>query len=111
MFPILAVQLTRRENILKKTFNVFSVIALILTIVGALNWLTIGIFGFNCVTWITFGMAWIERLLYILVGIAGIYMIVWLCVSRFNMVEQDTTYRDYKYAEHRNHHATVSNNH
>ena len=95
---------------MKKTFNVFSVIALILTIVGALNWLTIGIFSFNCVAWITFGMVWLERLLYILVGIAGIYMIVWLCVSRFNMVERDTTYRDYKYAEHRNRPATVGNN-
>ena len=95
---------------MKKTFNVFSVIALILTIVGALNWLTIGIFGFNCVAWISFGMMWIERLLYILVGIAGIYMIVWLCVSRFNMVEKDHDYRDYKYSEHRDHRTTVSNN-
>ena len=95
---------------MKKTFNVFSVIALIFTIVGALNWLTVGIFGFNFVTWITFGMAWLERLVYILVGLNGIYMIVWLCVSRFNMVEQDTSYRDYKYAEHRNNHKTVGNN-
>lgn len=92
---------------MKKTFNVFSVIALILTIIGALNWLTIGIFGFNCVAWITFGMTWLESLLYILVGISGIYMIVWLCVSRFNMVESDTYYRDHKYSEHR---STVSNN-
>ena len=95
---------------MKKTFNVFSVIALILTIVGALNWLTIGIFGFNMVAWITFGMTWIERLLYILVGVGGIYMIVWLCVSRFNMVEKNSGYRDYKYAEHRNHNGSVSNN-
>ncbi len=86
---------------MKKVFNVFSVIALILTIVGALNWLAIGIFGFNFVSWITFGMLWLERLLYILVGIAGIFMIVWLCVSRFRMVESDDTYRDYKYADKR----------
>ena len=94
---------------MKKTFNVFSVIALIITIIGALNWLAIGIFGFNYVAWMSFGMAWLERLVYILVGIAGIYMIVWLCVSRFNMVERDTSYRDYKYAEHRDH-RTISNN-
>lgn len=86
---------------MKKTFNVFSVIALILTIVGALNWLCVGIFGFNFVNWITFGMMWLERLLYILVGIGGIYMIVWLCVSRGQMVERDTTTRDYKYSEHK----------
>ena len=86
---------------MKKTFNVFSVIALVLTIVGALNWLCIGIFGFNFVNWISFGMLWIERLLYILVGLSGIYMLVWLCVSRGQMVENDTTQRDYKYSEHR----------
>ncbi len=86
---------------MKKVFNVFSVIALVLTIVGALNWLCIGIFGFNFVSWISFGMIWLERLLYILVGLAGIYMLVWLCVSRGQMVEPDTTKRDYKYSEHR----------
>ncbi len=93
---------------MKKTFNVFSVIALILTIVGALNWLAIGIFGFNVVNWITFGLGWLERLLYILVGIAGVYMIVWLCVSRFNMVSE-APYRDYKYGEPRRN-TTVNNN-
>lgn len=102
---------TNKEgNTLKKVFNVFSVIALILTIIGALNWLTVGIFGFNFVNFITFGMVWLERLLYILVGIAGIYMIVWLCVSRFNMVESDNSYRDYKYAERNHSQHTVSNN-
>lgn len=79
----------------------FSVIALILTIIGALNWLAIGIFDFNAVAWISFGMMWLERLLYILVGVAGVYMIVWLCVSHCNMVENDVTTRDYKYTEHR----------
>ena len=86
---------------MKKTFNVFSVIALVLTIVGALNWLCVGIFGFNFVNWISFGMLWLERFLYILVGLSGIYMLVWLCVSRGQMVENDTTQRDYKYSEHR----------
>lgn len=93
---------TNKEvNSLKKTFNVFSVIALILTIIGALNWLAVGIFGFNFVSFITFGMVWLERLLYILVGVAGIFMIVWLCVSRFKMVDTETSYRNYKYSEHR----------
>ncbi len=86
---------------MKKTFNVFSVIALILTIVGALNWMSIGIFSFNFVRWITFGLVWLERLLYILVGIAGVYMIVWLCVSHGKMVEDDKHERDYKYRDHK----------
>ena len=93
---------------MKKVFNVFSVIALLLTIVGALNWLAIGIFGFNVVNWITFGVTWLERLLYILVGIAGVYMIVWLCVSRFNMVNEANS-GEYKDNE-RHHNSSVSNN-
>ena len=114
MYIFLLVTHTKRttnkeENTLKKVFNVFSVIALILTIVGALNWLSVGIFGFNFVNFLSFGMVWLERLVYILVGIAGIYMIVWLCVSRFNMVETDTTYRDYKYADRHTVHP-ISNN-
>ena len=50
---------------MKTTFNVLSVIALVLTIVGALNWLLIGIFDFNLVAFITMGTLWLERLLYI----------------------------------------------
>lgn len=72
-----------------KTFNVFSVIALVLTIVGALNWLLVGLFGFNLVTWATFGLAWLESAVYVLVGIAGIFMIVWLAVSCCNMVDSN----------------------
>ena len=68
-----------------KTFNAFSIIALILTIIGALNWFTIGVFGFNPVAWASFGMNWLETLVYVLVGISGVYMIVWLCVSHARM--------------------------
>lgn len=70
-----------------RIFNVFSVIALILTIVGALNWLSIGIFGFNVVTWVSFGMGWVERLLYVLVGLSGVFMIIWLCLSKARMAD------------------------
>ncbi len=83
---------------MNKTFNVFSVIALVLTIVGALNWLLVGIFGFNLVTWITMGVSWLVRAIYILVGIAGIFMIVWLCTARGRMVRDDY---DNKYAQQR----------
>ena len=63
------------------------IIALILTIVGALNWLAIGLFGFNVVAWATFGMGWLERFLYVLVGLSGVFMIVWLCLSKARMAE------------------------
>ncbi len=82
---------------MKKTFNVFSVIALLLTVVGAVNWLSVGVFRFNVVSWITFGVAWVERLLYVLVGVAGLFMIVWLCVSGFRMVADLQEDRNAKY--------------
>lgn len=77
---------------MKKTYNVFSVIALILVIIGAINWLLVGIFSFNLVTWITMGLVWLERVIYILVGIAGIFMIVWLAMSRAVMVQDNRRY-------------------
>ena len=53
-----------------KTLNL---IALTLVIVGALNWLLVGLFQFNLVDTL-FGTASIlSRLVYIIVGLAGLY--------------------------------------
>ena len=51
-------------------------LALILVIVGALNWLLVGLFSYDLVAWIfqgnnTFG----SRAVYTLVGLAGLYSI------------------------------------
>ena len=83
---------------MNKTFNVFSVIALVLTIIGALNWLLVGIFDFNLVTWITMGTTWLINAIYIVVGIAGIFMLIWLFSARGKMVQND--YNN-KYAQRR----------
>ena len=51
-------------------------IALILVIIGALNWGAIGIFGFDVVGWIFGGQgAIICRIIFALVGIAGVWCI------------------------------------
>jgi len=51
-------------------------IALILTIIGALNWGSIGIFGFDLVAFLCGGqMALLSRIVYALVGLAGIWCI------------------------------------
>lgn len=51
-------------------------LALILVIIGALNWGSIGIFGFDIVAWLFGGQgAIISRIIYTLVGIAGIWCI------------------------------------
>ena len=52
-------------------------IALILVIVGALNWGAVGLFSFDIVAWISGGAtALLARIIYIAVALAGIW-----CVS------------------------------
>ncbi len=49
--------------------------ALIIAIVGAVNWGLIALFRFDLVAF-TFGnMSWISRIIYGLVGLCGIYLI------------------------------------
>ena len=51
-------------------------IALILTIIGALNWGSIGLFQFDIVAWICGGSASVlSRVLYTVVALAGIWCI------------------------------------
>ena len=51
-------------------------IALILTIIGALNWGSIGLFQFDVVAWICGGQASLPaRIVYTLVALAGIWCI------------------------------------
>ena len=51
-------------------------IALILTIVGALNWGSIGLFRFDIVAWICGGQtALIARIIYTVVALAGVWCI------------------------------------
>lgn len=55
-----------------------NIIALILMIVGALNWLLVGLFQFDLVAWI-FGIGSVlTRILYVLVGLGGIWGIIML---------------------------------
>ena len=51
-------------------------IALILAIIGALNWGIIGLFGFDVVAFVFGGqMAAFSRIIYAVVGIAGLWCI------------------------------------
>lgn len=53
-----------------------NVVALILVIIGALNWGSIGIFGFDIVGWICGGQATIvARIVFTIVGLAGLWCI------------------------------------
>lgn len=54
-------------------------IALALTIVGALNWGSIGLFGFDFVAFLFGGqLGTISRVIYTLVGLAGLWCITML---------------------------------
>ena len=49
--------------------------ALTLVIIGALNWLLIGLFRFDAVAWLIGSLSWLSRIIYVLVGLSGIYLI------------------------------------
>lgn len=54
-------------------------IALILSIIGSLNWGLVGIFKFDLVAWLFNGQgSAISRIIYTLVGLAGIWCITLL---------------------------------
>ena len=50
-------------------------IALIITIIGAINWGLIGFFKFDLVAWLFGNMSLLSRIVYALVGICGLYLI------------------------------------
>ena len=57
-------------------YTLLNKIALVLVIIGALNWGAIGLFGFDLVAWLFGGQtAIISRIVYTLVGLAGIWCI------------------------------------
>lgn len=51
-------------------------IALVLAIIGALNWGSIGLFNFDVVAWLCGGQgALLSRIIYTLVALSGIWLI------------------------------------
>ena len=49
--------------------------ALTLVIIGAVNWLLIGVFRFDLVAFICGNMSWLSRIIYTLVCLCGLYLI------------------------------------
>ena len=46
--------------------------ALTIVIIGALNWLLVGIFRFDLVAYIFGNLSWLSRIIYTLVGLCGL---------------------------------------
>jgi uncharacterized membrane protein YuzA (DUF378 family) len=65
-------------------------IALILTVIGALNWGSIGLFQFDIVAWLCGGQSsLLSRVIYTVVGLAGIWCIslIFRARERFDQIE------------------------
>ena len=65
-----------------KKLNALDIIALILVIVGGLNWGLVGLFNFDLVAAIFGDMSAISRIVYTLVGLAALYTIYLATVAR-----------------------------
>ena len=66
-------------------------IALIITVIGALNWGSIGLFSFDIVAWIFGGQEAIgSRIVYTLVALAGIWCIslIFRARERFHALDE-----------------------
>lgn len=62
--------------------KITSIIAFILTIIGAINWMLIGLFSFNLVGFIFNFAPLVADIIYILVGLAGLYLIFFIFFYR-----------------------------
>jgi len=61
--------------------KIINSLALTLVIVGAINWLLVGLFEFNLVDAIFGSLSALTRIIYILVGIAGLW-----CIALYSKV-------------------------
>lgn len=59
------------------------IIALVLVIIGAINWGLIGFFQFDLVAALFGSMSAVSRVVYALVGIAGLYAISFFAKDRY----------------------------
>lgn len=61
-----------KEDIYMKRFDNT---ALTVVIIGAVNWLLIGIFRLDLIAWLFGNMSWLSRIVYTIVGLCGLYLI------------------------------------
>ncbi len=65
-------------------------IALLITIIGALNWGSIGLFRFDIVAWLCGGQtSLVSRIIYTVVALAGIWCVSLLFRARERFVSVD----------------------
>lgn len=60
----------------KSTLSGATWVAIVLTVIGAVNWGLVGLFDFNLVSAIFGPTSTLSRIVYVVVGLAGIYLVV-----------------------------------
>ncbi len=49
--------------------------SLSLVIIGAVNWLLVGVFKLDIVAYLFGDLTWLSRIIYIIIGLCGLYLI------------------------------------
>lgn len=62
--------------------KITTIIAFILVIIGALNWLLVGLFAFDLVAFLFGTMSVLSRIVYALVGVASLWVIFFCFMYR-----------------------------
>lgn len=75
-------------------YNALDWVAIVLVIVGALNWGLVGLFDYNLVDSIFGDESALSALVYILVGLAGVYLIYTVSKSTSGSRSYATTTRE-----------------
>ena len=53
----------------------FDNICLTLVIIGAVNWMLVGVFHFDLIAFLFGDLSWVSRIIYAVVGLCGLYLI------------------------------------
>lgn len=53
----------------------FDNVSLTIVIIGAVNWLLVGVFRFDLVAFLFGNLSWLSRIIYAVVGLCGLYLI------------------------------------
>jgi len=65
-------------------------LSLIFVILGALNWGSVGIFQFDCISWLFGGSnSTVSRIVYTIIGLAGIWCISLLFKRRNDILDDE----------------------
>ena len=80
---------TKRRPHGKDVEKMMDRVSLVLVIIGALNWLLVGLFQFDAVAWLFGGQtATLSRIVYAIVGLAGLWSVSLLFREREIVTEE-----------------------